>query len=185
MTEPTAPRRRYEPAVGPRLKLLLGVVFGLFALLCVNALFLLAVRAAGTATGESYENLFYLYNFLAHLGLGLLIVVPVVVFGFVHMAKARQRPNKRAVKVGYALFAAALVLLATGLLLTRVDGLIQVNDPGVRRVLWWAHVATPVIAAWLFVLHRLAGKKIRWRVGLTWAAVGVGFAGASLLFYVF
>ncbi len=179
---PPPAARRYQPAVGPRLGVLLGVVFGLFALLSVNALFLLAVRVAGRVTGRSYENLFYLYNFLGHLALGLLIVVPVVVFGLVHLAKAKDRPNRRAVKVGYALFACALLLLATGVLLTRIEGIVQVNDPGVRRALWWLHVLTPLVAAWLFVLHRLAGKRIRWRVGAAWAVVGLLFAGAALLF---
>lgn len=181
MTSPR-PARTYQPAVGPRLKLLLGVVFGLFALLSVNALFLLAVRVAGQVTGRSYENLFYLYNFLGHLALGALIVVPVVVFGLAHIVNARNRPNRRAVKVGYALFATSLVLLGTGILLTRIEGIVQVNGATVRRGLWWAHVLTPVIAAWLFILHRLAGKKIRWRVGGAWALVGLVFAGASLLF---
>jgi tetratricopeptide (TPR) repeat protein len=42
---PSRPRRRYLPAVGPRLKRLLGVVFGLFALLAVNAGYLVSVTA--------------------------------------------------------------------------------------------------------------------------------------------
>ena len=29
---------------------------------------------------------------------------------------------------------------------------------------------SPFFAIWLYVLHRLAGPKIRWRAGLSWAA---------------
>ncbi|MEM7247104.1 MAG: hypothetical protein AAF533_17285 [Acidobacteriota bacterium] len=174
------PRRRgYVPAVGPRLNKLLAVVFALFALLTVNAAYLVSVTIAGV----EYQNWFYLIMFLAHLVLGLLIVVPVVVFGILHLRTARDRPNRRAVNVGYALFATAIVLLLSGFVLTRVDvfGIrFEVNQPVARSVAYWAHVLTPLIAAWLFVLHRLAGKKIRWRVGLAWAAVAAVFAGGML-----
>jgi hypothetical protein len=39
-------------------------------------------------------------------------------------------------------------------------------------------VITPVLAVWLYVLHRLAGPRLRWRAGLAWAgAVAVVVAG--------
>ena len=184
MNEPsqaTGKRRTpYVPAVGPRLARLLAVVFGLFALLSVNAVYLVVVRLAGSWTGQSYENLFYLYMFLGHLVLGLLIVVPVIVFGAIHMKKARGRRNKRAVRMGYALFSAAIGLLVSGIVLTRVEGVIVVKDPTARSVAYWAHVLLPLACAWLFVLHRLAGKKIRWSVGLRWAGVSGAFAAIAL-----
>ncbi|MEM9798958.1 MAG: multiheme c-type cytochrome [Planctomycetota bacterium] len=164
------------------MKVLLAVVLGLFALLSVNAVYLVAVRAAGAWTGRSYENLLYLYMFLAHLVLGAVIVVPVIVFGVLHMRKARTRRNRRAVRVGYALFAAAVLLLVTGIVLTRVEGVIVVNDPTVRSVAYWAHVILPLGCAWLFVLHRLAGKRINWKIGARWTAVAGVFAGGMLVF---
>ncbi len=172
-----APRRRkYVPAIGPRLKVVLGVVLGLFALLGVNSAYLLGVSLLEWWTGSVYQNWFYMNMFLVHLVLGALIVVPVVVFGILHIKNAHNRPNRRAVYMGYALFSTALVLLASGIVLTRLEGVIVVQDPKVRSFAYWAHVATPVVAAWLFVLHRLAGRKIRWRVGLRWAAVAAAFA---------
>lgn len=173
-------RQKYVPAVGPKLNKLLAVVFGLFALLTVNAVYLVVIRIAGNATGESYEDLFYLFMFLAHLVLGAIIVLPVIVFGLVHMRNARNRRNKRAARVGYALFAAAILLLITGLVLTRIEGVIVVNDATARGVAYWAHVLLPVMCGWLFVLHRLAGKKIRWSIGVKWAAVSALFAGGML-----
>jgi tetratricopeptide (TPR) repeat protein len=173
-------RRRYVPAVGPRLRRLLAVVFGLFALLAVNSAYLVSVRVLEAATGETYQNWFYLLMFLAHLVVGAAIVVPVVVFGILHLRNARHRPNRRAVRVGYALFSTALVLLATGIVLTRIEGVLVVKDPTVRAVSYWLHVLTPLVAAWLFVLHRLAGKRIRWHVGARWAAVAAAFAAVML-----
>jgi tetratricopeptide (TPR) repeat protein/uncharacterized membrane protein len=184
VTDSTPPRSSaaYVPAVGPRLNKLLAVVFGLFALLAVNAVYLIAIRAVGWWRGESYENLFYLYMFLAHLVLGAIIVLPVIVFGFAHMGKARTRRNRRAVRVGYGLFAAAILLLVTGLVLTRIEGVIVVKDQTVRAISYWSHVLLPLVCAWLFVLHRLAGKKIKWKVGIRWTAVAAVFAGLMVVF---
>ena len=66
--------------------------------------------------------------------LGLLIVVPVVAFGIAHIRNAYNRPNRRAVYVGYALFTAALILLASGIVLTRLEGIIVVKDPTTRSI---------------------------------------------------
>lgn len=175
------PRRRYRPVIGPRLKPLLWVVFGLFALLAVNSFYLSGVRVAEAATGETYQNWFYISMFLLHLAVGALFVLPVIWFGLAHMRNARSRPNRRAVKVGYALFGTALVLLFSGIVLTRIEGVITVNDPTVRGVAYWLHVLAPLVAAWLFVLHRLAGKRINWRLGARVAAAAVVLVGVALV----
>ena len=173
----TAPRlRRYVPAVGPRLQKVLALVFGLFALLAVNSTYLGSITLLEWLSGKTYQNWFYLNMFLVHLVLGALIVVPLIVFGIGHIANAHDRRNRRAVKVGYALFAAALVLLASGIVLTRLEGVIVVKDETVRSLAYWVHVLAPLAAAWLFVLHRLAGRKIRWQVGARWAMVAGVFA---------
>jgi len=174
-------RRRYVPAVGPHLKKLLFVVFGLFALLAVNSAYLLGVTVLESSTGAVYQNWFYLLMFSLHLLLGALIVLPVVLFGVFHWKNARNRPNRRAVQVGIALFATAVLLLASGIVLTRLEGLIEVKDPRVRSAAYWIHVATPFVAAWLFVLHRLAGRRIKWKVGLRWSAVAGVFALGMVL----
>ena len=180
---PPSTRRKYVPAVGPRLSKLLFVVFGLFALLAVNSVYLVAVRVLEGTSGKAYQNWFYLVMFLFHLVLGLLIVVPVVVFGVLHIRNAWNRPNRRAVRVGVGLFVTALVLLASGIVLTRIEGVVEVKDPGVRSVAYWLHVITPLLAAWLFILHRLAGRRIKWKVGLRWAAVAGAFAAVMLLMH--
>lgn len=181
-SQPTPPRKRkYLPAVGPRLKKLLFLVFGLFALLAVNSTYLASTTFIEWVTGKTYQNWFYMYMFLLHLVMGLLIVVPVIAFGIAHIRNAYNRPNRRAVTVGYALFATALVLLASGIVLTRIDGVIVVKDPAVRSVSYWLHVLSPLAAIWLFILHRLAGKRIKWKVGLRWAAVAGAFAVVLLI----
>lgn len=167
--------------VGLRLRRLLGVVFGLFALLAINAVYLSGIRFLEWRTGETLQNFFYQYMFLAHLVLGGLFLAPVVLFGILHLVKARHRPNRRAVRAGYALFATALILMISGLLLTRGIPGLEVRHPGVRSLAFWVHVAAPLVAAWLFVLHRLAGSPIRWRIGVAVAGVAGVFALAAAL----
>ena len=172
-------RRRYVKAVGPRLEKLLAVVFGLFALLAVNAFYLLTVRVFEAVTGQTYQNWFFLIMFLGHLVLGLAFVLPVVLFGLLHIRNTYNRPNRRAVRAGYALFTTALILLISGIALTRLEGIVVLKDPTLRSIAYWVHLVTPFLGAWLFILHRLAGRRIKWRVGARWAIVAAIFAAAS------
>ncbi len=180
-TTPAPPRRRYVPAVGPKLRKLLIVLLGLFALLGVNAAYLGSITFAEWLSGATYQNYFYQYMFLLHLAVGLLILLPVLVYGAIHIRNAHDRPNRRAVRVGYALFVVALLLLVSGLVLTRGLPLLELKHPGAREVAYWLHVVTPLLVVWLFVLHRLAGPRIRWRVGGAVAALAGVFAIGMLV----
>jgi tetratricopeptide (TPR) repeat protein len=171
--------RRPRPVVGPRLRRLLAVVFGLFGLLAVNGFYLGSITALEWFRGEVFQDYFYQLMFLAHLLLGLLVILPVVVFGALHLRNAWHRPNRAAVRAGLGVYVTALVLLASGIILTRFD-FFEVKDPDVRTVAYWLHVATPFVVAWLFVLHRLAGRAIRWRVGAAWAALALALPVAML-----
>lgn len=184
-----SPRQKYVRAIGPRLRVLLYVIFGLVAILAANSVYLSAItylewlKADPNAT---YQNWFYMVMFGTHLGLGLLIVLPIVIFGIIHIKNAHNRPNRRAVTVGYLLFATSLIVLITGLMLMRVDIFqfknVGLKDPNARSVAYWAHVITPILAVWLYILHRLAGPRIQWRLGLRWgAAVGVIVIGMVVL----
>lgn len=173
------PRRAYIPAVGPRLKKLLWVVFGLVALLGANSVYLSAITvleqvSVARGLGVVYQNYFYQLMVLLHLALGILLVGPLVVFVALHLWSTRARKNKRAIRMGYILLFACGVLLVSGFVLMRVVGLFEVKSPELRSVAYWAHVVSPVVALWAYLLHRLAGPKIKWRLGLAYlAAVGL------------
>src|SRR5262245_24136808 len=97
-------RKRYVRAVGPRLRLLLYGIFAMVAFLGANSAYLSSITFLEwlyRASGVTFQNYFYQYMFLGHLALGLLLVVPFVVFGALHIRNAHDRPNRRAVKVGY------------------------------------------------------------------------------------
>jgi tetratricopeptide (TPR) repeat protein len=178
---PSSPRK-YTPAVSAGLRKLLYFVFGLIALLVANAAYLAAITFMEWNSGETYQNYFYQFMFLGHLVLGLLLIVPLVVFGTVHMLASKDRRNRRAVRIGYALFAASLIVLLTGVLLMRIGGF-DLKQPMARSTVYWLHVVVPLVAAWLYWLHRLAGPRIKWRIGLTYGAFVATAVGAMVLFH--
>ena len=177
-----APRRLVPPGgvVTPRMRWLLLGTLVLFALLSIDSIYLSAITFLEWRTGERRQNAFYLWMFLGHLVLGLAIVVPAVAFGAWHWKRSHHHPNRRAVRMGNVTFVAALVTLVTGVLLTRVEfgGVTpELRDPQARSLAYWLHVAAPLVTVWGFVLHRLAGRRIRW-------STGVGVALAALLLTV-
>jgi len=178
---PLLEKKNYIRAVSPRLRKILYVVFALVALLGANAIYLLSVKGLKWITGNNYGDYFYLWMIILHLLLGLLLIVPFLVFGTFHFIAARNRRNRRAVRIGYALFFAGVIVLVTGVLLTRVVGYFDLRQPTFRSIVYWLHIASPLIAAWLYWLHRLAGPRIKWRVGGAFAGVVVGFVAIMLV----
>ena len=79
------PRAIVKKAIGPKLRKLLYLVLALLALLIANSAYLTTITAMEWSTGRTYQNFFYLCMFLGHLVLGLLLVVPFIVFCLVHI----------------------------------------------------------------------------------------------------
>ncbi|HJZ78517.1 MAG TPA: multiheme c-type cytochrome [Vicinamibacterales bacterium] len=147
-------------AVGPRLRRLLAVVLAGAALLFANSIYLAAITFVEWATARPLQNYFYQYMFLAHLVLGLAILVPFLVFVALHVAAAWRRRNRLALRTGYALGASSLALLLSGLVLVRF-GFFEIHDPRIRAVAYWCHAILPAAAALLYVWHREKGGWFR------------------------
>ena len=111
--------RPMRPVVGQRLRPLLRLVLFLFALLSVNSLYLASVTLLEPIPRECYQDFIYLVMFLLHLLIGLLLILPVILFGALHMGNAWHRRNRYAVRAGLGLYGSALLLLVSGVLLTR------------------------------------------------------------------
>lgn len=172
--DPTSVAKKTPPIrpVTPRLRVVLYVVLTLFGVLAANGLYLASITCLQYLTDKIYETHFYQLMFLMHLGMGLLLIVPTVGFGFLHMWRARNRRNRRAVKIGYALLAISLLILVSGILLMRV-GSFAIVDPASRNVVYWMHLVAPLAAIWLYWLHRLVGPRIKWHIGRR-VAVAIG-----------
>ncbi|MBT8103243.1 MAG: hypothetical protein KJO95_09760 [Gammaproteobacteria bacterium] len=174
------PARQYRPVIGRRLKPLLSVVFVLFGLLSINSLYLVSITIAETISGDLFQEYFYQLMFLLHLLLGLLIVLPAVVFGALHLRNAWPRPNFRAVRAGVALYTTVLLLLISGIVLTRFD-FFSIRDPLTRGIAYWVHIITPLLTIGLFILHRLAGKNIHFRPGIIWGTAAIVLVAFALV----
>jgi tetratricopeptide (TPR) repeat protein len=172
--------RVYTPAIGPRLKVLLIAIFAAVAVLGATGVYLLAVRIMEGVANQVYTNSFTIAVFMGHVILGVLLVVPFLFFGFTHLATARTRPNRRAVRLGVALFIVSILVGLSGLALIQLTGLPQLPTRTVgRNVAYYAHVLLPVLAVVLYTLHRWAGPDIRWRWGYGWG-IGVGVTVAAM-----
>jgi tetratricopeptide (TPR) repeat protein len=179
MNDLPPPRQRYVRAVGPRLRVVLFIVFALTAILGANSAYLATITFLEWARGVTYQNYFYQLMFLGHLALGLVLLVPFVIFIGGHLRNAHNRPNRRAVRVGYALFAVSVVLLISGVVLMRIGGF-SIRDPRVRSIVYWSHVIAPLVVVWLYILHRLAGPRIKWALAGRWAGAIAGIVGVMV-----
>ena len=186
MTDPQISSRRRGPAgpvVTPALRWWLRVILVLFGVLALDSVYLAAVDIAAWWSGEPREDQAYLWAILIHLVLGLAIILPYIGYGARHAWRGRFRPNRRAVAVGWGLLWVGVALLVTGVLLVRVEigGVrLGIDQPGLRNTLFWIHAVSPLIAIWLFVLHRLVGPKLRWKRSLVWTAGGLATAVVAL-----
>src|SRR6476659_8012558 len=120
------PKKKYVRGVGPRLRIVLYVVFALVAVLGANSAYLATITLLEFTSGLTYQNYFYQAMFLAHLALGLVLLVPIVIFSCGHIKAAYNSPNKKAVSAGWALFILSVVLLISGVVLMRF-GNFQIN----------------------------------------------------------
>ncbi len=183
-TQPQPKKRVYVPAIGPKLKKLLLVIFGLLSLLGANSLYLATITFLEWQRGQAFQNQFYMFMFLGHVVLGLILLLPFLIFGVAHMISARKRKNKRAIRVGYSLFAISLVVLISGLLLVRIGGVFDLKNPAARSLTYWLHVISPIFAIWLYWLHRLVGQKVRWKLGVAYGLVAVASVAVMVSLHV-
>ncbi len=168
-------------AVGPRLRVVLVVVLTMFSLLAANGIYLASVTFIQWWREIVIEDYFYQIMVLAHLVLGFVFTVPVIVFGLIHWNASRNRRNKRAIRIGYALFAIAIVVLLSGVFLTRIGSFEFASGPFRRQLIYWAHVTSPLLAVWLYWLHRLVGPTIKWYVGRRIAIATAVCVGAMIM----
>jgi tetratricopeptide (TPR) repeat protein len=158
-------RPKLVKSVGPRLRVMLWILFAFVALIVPNSLFMSGITFLNWRTGVSHEDSFYLWNYFVHIVLGILIVVPFLAFVAFHVKNTWHRKNYRAIRAGYGVFIAGLVVLVSGFAIP------VMRDGANRNVVYWLHVILPLGALWMYWLHRLSGPKIKWRMGGAYAAV--------------
>src|SRR5262245_21087663 len=104
--------RPYIPAVSPRLKLLLALIFATFAVLGATGAYLTSIRLLDLSSGQTYTTPFKYWMLLGHVGIGLVMLLPFLLFGLLHWRSAYSRPNRRAVRLGIILFVVGILVCA-------------------------------------------------------------------------
>jgi len=155
--------------ITPTLRWLLRLLYALTGLLTATAAYLGGVSAFEFATGASYQGYVYQWTVLVHLAAGVVVVLPFLLFAPAHALAAWTHPNRRAARMGYLLAALAAVVLVTGLALMRVAG-VELRQPAIRALVYWAHVLAPFGVAWAFLNHRRRGRAVRAGAAWSWAA---------------
>jgi tetratricopeptide (TPR) repeat protein/uncharacterized membrane protein len=163
-------KKPYRKAIGPKLRVLYVIVLLITALLGANSLYLLGVKVLGIMADAAYQDQFWLWMIVLHVVLGVLVVAPFIVFGAIHWRNTKDRKNRRAVNIGYALFFICNAVLITGFLLLMRLGIFD-TMPWSRAAIYYAHIGCPLAAIWLYWLHRLVGPPIQWKVGLGYAGL--------------
>ena len=171
------------PVLPSNLRRFLVVLLVLTSLLIVDSAYLGSVTLVQWITGKQLENQLFLAMFLVHLVLGFALIIPAIAFMALHLRRAIKRPNRIAVRLGLSLLVSVLALIISGVVLTRGLPLVEMKNPDTREIVYWIHIIAPIAIVWLFLLHRLAGPKIRWRVGLGVLSVScvVSIVGVILL----
>jgi tetratricopeptide (TPR) repeat protein len=152
----------YEPALSDGQLLFLKILTPFLAVLGATGLYLICIPVRA-------QSLLYFWVFVGHLGLGVVLTLPFSFFAVGHLIRAHDRPNRKAVKAGLALFVSAFLIIFTGFLL--------MNRRWAHPVVYWGHVLVPIASIVFYIQHRLAGPQIRWK----WGAI---FGGTVVVFVI-
>src|SRR5438067_2375362 len=114
----------YVSTLGPKLRALLFCSFAGVALLGATGAYLIVISWLNWYDPERlYTTPYWFWMLILHCGVGLLFVLPFVIFGTTHLVTARTRPNRLAVRLGIVLFTLGLIVTGSGLALFRLEGL--------------------------------------------------------------
>ena len=136
--------------------------------LIVNGIYLALISLGEFLFDRALQDPGYQLMFAIHLliGLGLLVVFAVYVAG--HLSSVSRIRNPMARKWGYGLVSISLIVLVSGVFLTRgIEGF-SLKDPWLRALIYALHVALPVLAVWVFRAHLKVGRGFRLVISTPW-----------------
>ncbi|GEM_PF-100831 len=179
---PLRPRFVYVPALGPGLRSVLFIIFACVAFLGATGFYLLAIRGFESYRGNVLQTEFSIWMTLLHIVIGLVLILPFLIFGLTHLLTAWHRPNRVAVRLGITVLLLGLIAGGTGILLIRgMEGLPQLPTETLSyTTVFWLHVVTPILAVFIYVLHRKVGPAIKWKWGYAFSGVVVLFTSAMI-----
>ncbi len=145
------------------LRALLIVGLGASALLITSGVLMAADTLFATFGVIAPDGRGYQYLFAVHLAVGLALVLPLAIYLAGHAARARGHQNSAAIARGRQLAVGAVVMTVSGLALTR--GLVPLEHPNARQLMYWLHLVAGFGAIVLYVRHRRMGRRLNARLG--------------------
>ena len=122
---------------------------------------------------------FFMAMLLLHLTLGLLLAAPFFAFAVTHARKMIRMRNLRAKYAGLAIASLAVIVTATGLLMTFMGATIR------NRPIYLAHVLATPAALVAFILHRRAhSHQMAFRKLFAWGGAVAGFLAVMALLHL-
>jgi tetratricopeptide (TPR) repeat protein len=185
-TRAAKPPEPYVHAIGPRLRILLYMVFAGFSFLGATGIYLLMISAMNRInTDQLYTTPFTFWMLVAHTGIGVIGVAPYAIFGIVHLYTAWGRKNRVAVRLGLLVFFLGVVTIVSGLALIQIEGMPQLPSGSISRIsIYLAHLIVPVAAVFAYIAHRRAGPAIKWKYGRYWGIVVLLVVGGMATYHM-
>lgn len=174
---------RSRDAMTPGLRTLLAALLVAAAVLTGTGALMGAESLLAWADQGQGETRAYQYLFALHLGLGLLSALPVLIYVFAHGRRGRGHANRLARRRGSALAGALVLVVATGILLTRGVASVELPASIARSFAYWLHVLLGFSLLLLYLRHRRAGPSLQPGWGWALAAIGATVSVAVVVLF--
>ncbi len=139
-----------------------ALLFVLIGLLTINGFYLLVISFIEWSLGLFLQNPGYQLMFAVHLVAGMLMLLVLGLYLAGHLPVVRSHANAGARREGLRLVWSLVVVITTGLLLTRGISDFEISRPDVRWGLYLGHVLAPIAGFWFFYQHRPQVIKQLW-----------------------
>lgn len=145
-------------------------------------IYLAGVAAMSAVTGITADNFFWLWTFLAHIVLGAVFALGLLVISVRYCLRGYRESNWRKQSVWAMVSLLLLVVFVSGAALFRVGRELQIAKSLWRPILYGAHVVTPVLLLGLVLGFRrsIFGQR-RWGLIPFVGATALGVAGLAFL----
>ena len=150
--------RRNRWVISKNLKTLLRIAIVLSVFMFANTLYLLLNRLADKldltffTPGKTSIPILLQSMILSHTGVGIILVILMLVFGFMHLPRVWKMYRHKSGFSGIAYMVVGLLLGITGLFILTSAASRDNNWA------WWLHVVCAILAPTGYVLHRMSSR---------------------------
>jgi len=166
----TAPKPRPSSVLQPWQRRIYQILLIPLGLIAADSIYLVSFT--------KYSS-FFMAMLLLHLALGLLLAIPFFVFAVTHAKRMIRMKNLRAKYAGLAIATLAVLVTATGLVMTFKGATIK------NRPIYFTHVLASPLALVAFILHRRAhSHQMAFKKLFAWGGAVAGFLAIMAILHL-